>query len=30
VQAAFAATHGDAAARRWADEHDAEVAAAAP
>jgi len=30
VQAAFIATHGDAAAQRWADEHEAELARPAP
>jgi hypothetical protein len=30
VQAAFAATHGDAAAQRWADEHDAELSRRTP
>jgi hypothetical protein len=29
VQAAFTATHGDAAAQRWAAEHEAELARAA-
>jgi hypothetical protein len=30
VQAAFVAHHGDAAAQRWADEHEAELRPAAP
>jgi hypothetical protein len=30
VQAAFAATHGENAAQRWADEHEAELARAGP
>jgi hypothetical protein len=30
VQAAFRVTHGDAAAQRWADEHEAELGRSAP